>query len=389
MRIYICPALMDVLIFLIMFAVMYRAGVNGFSMNQCAWLGGLFQLIYMLTSVLVGFVVSRRNARAILLFSSALGALSGAIAMMLKSFPQLLLTLGVIACCMALFFNAFQAFMRGESAPGNLRRAVGLYTFAWSLGCGAGIFSAGFFYNLGFGVLATLCIGVGIVMLAALLTHKPRPAEELSANEHVEPGAGGSRHLAPLYVWVGWVTILTAMFVQRPMHTFFPVVSAQAGVSAFLTSLPLFLQMILQAVFGLIMIRAQRLLYSKKPILFFHGGAALVALMMWLRPTLPICFAGISLLGIYAGFAYFVSVYYASNSGRRSFNIGFNEFLVGLGSFAGLFVNEWFIKNSGAATMYLVIAVAMFLAMGLQFLITGPIAKTFFLSNEARPEHDQ
>ena len=42
------------------------------------------------------------------------------------------------------------------------------------------------------------------------------------------------------------------------------------------------------------------------------------------------------------GYAYFAAVYYASNSGRRSFNIGVNECLVGMGSFAGC------LRRSGA-----------------------------------------
>ena len=42
----------------------------------------------------------------------------------------------------------------------------------------------------------------------------------------------------------------------------------------------------------------------------------------------------IILLGMYMGYAYFAAVYYASNSGRRSLNIGVNECLVGMGSFA-------------------------------------------------------
>jgi len=67
MKIYICPALMDALIFLVMFAVMYRAGDQGMSITQCAWMACLFQLAYMFTSLAVGFLLSRHNTRVILL----------------------------------------------------------------------------------------------------------------------------------------------------------------------------------------------------------------------------------------------------------------------------------------------------------------------------------
>ena len=68
----------------------------------------------------------------------------------------------------------------------------------------------------------------------------------------------------------------------------------------------------------------------------------------------------IILLGLYLGYAYFAAVYYSSNSGRRSLNIGVNECLVGLGSFAGLFAAEWGESLLGKqGGMYAVGAVAL------------------------------
>ena len=176
----------------------------------------------------------------------------------------------------------------------------------------------------------------------------------------------------PIYVWIGWLMIFMAMFVQRPIHSYFPAISAKAGVSAFVTGLPLFLQMTVQAVAGLAMIRWRHLLYRRTPLGLMQAGAAVLLLAMWPWPTLPVCFLGISLLGAYAGFIYFCSVYYASNSGRRALNIGVNEFMVGLGSFAGLFLSEWFMKRTANdANMYLVIAVALLISTAAQLAIAS------------------
>jgi len=372
MKIYICPALMDALVFLVTFAVMYRAGERGMSITQCAWMAGLFQLAYMLTSLAVGFLLSRRNTRVILLAGTVLCTLCGVTCLMAQEFRLMLMAFGGLGIFMAFFFNAFQAFMRTESAPGDLKRAIGLYTLAWSLGSTAGIFSSGFFYQLGFTILSALILLVGGAMLVVLLMHKPRPADAPSADEHVERGSVKASPVDPVYVWIGWLMIFMAMFVQRPVHTFFPAISAKAGVSAFVTGLPLCLQMAVQGVVGLAMIRWRHLLYRRTPLGLIHGGAALLVLVMWWWPTLPVCFLGISLLGGYAGFVYFCCVYYASNSGRRSFNIGVNEFLVGLGSFAGLFISEWVMKRTGNdASMYLVIAVALLISLAAQLAIAS------------------
>jgi len=217
-----------------------------------------------------------------------------------------------------------------------------------------------------------LIVLVGVVMLVVLLTHKPRPTDAPSADEHVERGSEKAPPVDPVYVWIGWLMIFMAMFVQRPIHSFFPAISAKAGVSAFVTGLPLFLQMAVQAVVGLAMIRWCHLLYRRTPLGMAHGGAAALLLVMWRWPTLPVCFIGISLLGVYAGFIYFGSVYYSSNSGRRTLNIGVNEFMVGLGSIAGLFISEWVMQWTGNDTnMYLVIAVALLISLAAQLAIAS------------------
>ncbi|MFA5043979.1 MAG: MFS transporter [Kiritimatiellia bacterium] len=372
MKIFFCPALMDALVFLVMFAVMYRAGAQGLSITQCAWLASLFQLTYMFASLAVGFLLTRRNTRAILLASTVLCTLCGVACLLAEKFTPVLAAFGCIGIFMAFFFNAFQGFLRTEAVPGDLKRAIGLYTMAWSLGSAAGILSSGFFYRLGFTVLSALILLGGGAILAVLLMHKPRPANAPSADENVEGGSAKAPPVDPIYVWIGWLTIFMAMFVQRPIHSFFPAISAKAGVSAFVTGLPLFLQMALQAVVGLAMIRWRHLLYRRTPLALVHGGAAALLLAMWRWPALPVCFLGIGLLGAYAGFVYFCSVYYASNSGRRSLNIGVNEFLVGLGSVAGLLISEWVMKRTASdANLYLVIAVALLITLAAQLAIAG------------------
>ncbi|MBI2437448.1 MAG: MFS transporter, partial [Lentisphaerae bacterium] len=293
-----------------------------------------------------------------------------------KFFP-LLTAFSCLAIFMAFFFNAFQTFMRAEAAPGDLRRAVGNYTLAWSLGSAVGILSSGFFYRLGFTMLSALALLVGALILVVLRLHKSRPADAPSADEQGERLSGQAPPVDPMYVWIGWLMMFAAMFVQRPIQSFFPVISAKAGISAFVTSLPLFLQMTVQALVGLAMIRARHWLYRRMPLGLAQAGAALLLVVMWLWPTWPICFLGVSFLGIYLGFVYFCSVYYSSNSGRRSFNVGVNEFLVGLGSFASLFVSEWAMKRTGAAaSMYLIIALALLILLAVQLAVAG----------KARPE---
>ncbi len=45
--IFACPALMDLVVFLVYFAVFYTAGRTGLTDRECAWIGGILQLTYM------------------------------------------------------------------------------------------------------------------------------------------------------------------------------------------------------------------------------------------------------------------------------------------------------------------------------------------------------
>lgn len=372
MRIFFCPAVLDTIVFLVLFAVSYGAGERGMTMSQCAWLGGVFQLAYMTTSPVSGFMLSRRNARAILIGSTAMAALLAALGVVLKGFAPLLAVMVGFGVATAFFFNSFQTFMRGESPPGGLARTTAMYTLAWSFGSSVGFLLSGSLYRMGWWVLPVLAATIGGVVLVILVRHQSRSHDELSADEHVEPAPGGAVVNHAAYVWVAWIMIFAAMFVQRPIQTFYPALSAQQGVAPALAGIPLFLHMLMQGIGGGAMGRAGRLLYSRPVLLAVQWVAALVLLALWLVPSYTLSFIGISVLGVWAGFAYFCAVYYSSNSGHRSRNVGVNECLVGLGSFAGLFVCDWAMKRwGGEPVMYAVCAGALVLAGAVQWLVAG------------------
>ena len=211
---------------------------------------------------------------------------------------------------------------------------------------------------------------VGLAVLGILFFHRSRPIQQASADAQLDHSS--ARPVNPNYIWIGWIIMFTAMFVQRPLHTFFPSLGAQSGISAFQAGIPLAINMALQGTAGFGLFRLKNLLYRKTSLWIFQGSAAVLFFIIWLWPSVTVCMAGISILGIYTGFAYYAGVFYASNSGRSSFNIGVNECLVGLGSFAGLFAVEGWIKYSGDLNaMYLIGGIALVVSTLLQIWIAG------------------
>jgi MFS family permease len=365
--IFACPALMDLVIFLVYFAVFYSAGRSGLTDRECAWIGGIFQLTYMATSLGVGWVLSRRNARAFLVVGILTCIAAGIWGILARKFGPVFAGMACFGIAAAFFFNAFQTFMRGDAPPGGLARATGLYTLAWSGGSSLGFLLSGTLYNFGSGVLIALLLIVGGLIGFLLFRHRARPESAPSADEHVENGPAGSAPVHGAYVGVAWLIIFTAMFVQRPIQTFYPALCAGQNIAPWLAGLPLFLHMFIQALAGAGMISLRSLMYRKTPLVLIQGAAAGLLILISLHPSIGFLATGMSVLGLWAGFAYFSAVYYAGNSGLRSRNIGINECLVGLGSFTGLIVSEYFMKWSGnPAAMYAVCAGALGVSIVLQ-----------------------
>jgi MFS family permease len=369
--------LLDWILFLVIFAVSYGAGKRGMTMMEVAWLGGAMQIAYMITSVGSGFLLTRRNALGIVIASTVASVAAGALCLVTSSFGPLAAWMAALGVASAFFFNSFQTFMRGEAPPGGLTKATALYTLAWSTGCSFGLISSGMVYEMGrYGLIAVAAL-VGGAVGVVLWLHEKRPHHEASADEHTEGAPDGATAAHLRYVWVAWVVIFMAMFVQRPIFTFYPKACGAADTMAVLAALPLFLHMLVQGVSGLAMGWMRGWLYRPGPLVAIHLGAAVVLALMWLFPVYWVTAAGISALGLWGGFAYFCAVYYSSNAGHRSRNVGVNECLVGLGSVAGLFVCEWFIgKTNGVEIMYIVCAAALAVSAGVAWVIGRRVDET-------------
>ena len=367
----ICPALMDWTVFLVLFAVLYGAGERGFSGLQCAWIGGVGQLAYMVTSPLVGLLLTRCNARGLLLASTAGSTVMGIACLLWTSFAIQLASQALLFVFLALFFNSFQTFMRSETMPGGLAVTVGRYTLAWSVGSAAGFLSSGSLYRLGPLALGVMTLLVGAVILVALLRHQRRPHALPSADEHVD-APPGARAVNAHYVLVGWCLVFTAMFVQRPLQSLWPAMCARTAILPFLPGLVLALHMLLQGVWGHRVAAFSAWRYRRTPLVVLHLAGAILLGLAWLKPVFPMSAAVIVALGLYMGYAYFAAVYYASSSGRRSFNIGVNECLVGLGSFAGLFAAQWGERLLGTdGGMYAVCGIALLVSLLIQVTLAS------------------
>ncbi len=357
---YLIPALMDWMVFFVSFAVFYAAGARGAGLQECAWLGVLFQSAFMAGSFMSGHFITNGNARRGLWTSTLICGIASIGILYLSAFGLLGAGLVVFGVSSAWFFNSFQAFMRGEASVGALKTSVALYTLSWCLGAAMGNVTAGWLYQWGIYVLILAVVLASMVILLLLARPGKHTVDVSLVGEPVESGSRAEYPVSNAYIVVGWLMIFTVTFVQRPLFTFLPPLFATEKITALWTSLPLFMHMAVSAFFGLAMFRFRDFLYRRTPFLIIQGGGAAALCTLWIWPTYWVCFSMLLVLGIYAGFVYYCAVYYASNSGRRAFNTGVNEALVGFGSLAGILIGDAWMRQSGSTTgMYLVCATGL------------------------------
>ena len=365
---YVSPALMDWLVCFVAFAVFYAAGARGVGMAECAWLGILFQAGYMTGSFVCGHFITHRNARTVLLLSTLICGISSVGILCSGVFWLLAAGLLVFGAAAASFFNAFQAFIRGAASVGSLKFSIALYNLSWCFGAAIGNVMAGWIYQWGVPAL-TMAVVFATGTILFLLARK-HEENGLLADEPVESGSRWKYPVANHYILIGWLMIFTVTFVQRPLFTFLPPMFAQDHIGSLWASLPLFMHMAVSAIFAFAMYRFRDSLYRRTPFFLIQAGAVAALCAMWLWPSYWVCFSMLCVLGIYAGFAYYCAIYYSSNSGRRSFNIGVNEALVGLGSIVGIVLGDAWMRHSGSPTdMYLVCAAGLAVSVVAQMTI--------------------
>ncbi|OGS20025.1 MAG: hypothetical protein A2252_01900 [Elusimicrobia bacterium RIFOXYA2_FULL_39_19] len=351
MNIFLATFLTDLILFIVGFFVMYRAGENNFSNLFCMLLGIANGFGYIAASLISGKIVNQKTSKPILIISTIVTVASCIALLCLKDFLSNFLLLVLMGASTSFYFNAFQSFIRNTSSRGEIFKTMSTYTFTWNSGIALGFLSSGSLYRAGPVALSVLMVICGIAIMGII------NARRVSAETAVDNEAH-SFNANPFYLWVGWIMIFSVNSVERSIQTFFPVISAQNNLSPFLSGIPLFLLMAAQGTFSLYLAKKKNLFYNKKAALLINLSGLLIFTALWLYPsyiTYLVCFF---LTGLYGSFCYMSAVVYANNHHEnRSHNVGINETLVGISGITGVAMSSFFMEYfPGAGSLYLICA---------------------------------
>jgi len=232
------------------------------------------------------------------------------------------------------FFNAFQAFMLGDSnrSARPLHITVALYTFAWSLGFAIGPFVSGITTDL-FSWSSNYYLAAVFSLLIALLIAGFRPERR----NRVEPDHGKpSRREGPPFHIPGWMGVVIGLIAWLTIATYWPVIAAQNRISPVTRGLVEFAFALSQGFGAFAMILLGRWQHRIIALPAF-GMFGVTALLLFGNSTGPALYLiGASVMGLFTAGTFLFSVYHCMYDSRKAAKrVAVNEMMVGLGFLIG------------------------------------------------------
>lgn len=373
--VYSFPAAMDVVLSAALFVCMVRVAETHASAKAVAVFMPIWALVYMLSSLTAGHIVTRRNA-ARLLIAACIG--TGALSVGFVLSPNLAamyVLVAMLGVTTAFFFTPFQVFMKLVDAGRNkgISHSTGLYTFAWSSGYALGPFIAGYLWDRAgwqgchiFNGIVTALIAVGV----HLLKHHADFATTACRDDSAPPPRQAEYAAMPDLAWMAWVFGGAGCLVIALIRGVFPSSGAAYGIPKPEQGTILFTLSAMQAVVGLALSRSRGWMYRPGPVLAFglFGVAGLALLYNARHPAMFLLGAGC--FGVYSGsfFFYFVfhSLVHPTRSGRY---VSINEAVVGMTSIAGPFLGGSVADRHGLPASYLAGLIIVVIAVAAQVRI--------------------
>jgi MFS family permease len=372
LAVYSFAAVMDVILSSAIFVCMVRLADMKASALVVASLMPVWAFAYMVSSLVAGGLVTRRNAGWILIGSCVVSVALSAGYILVPGVKAMYVLGAIQGCATAFFFTPFQYFMKllDANQDKSITHSTGLYTFSWSMGYAFGPFIAGFLWqNVSWqschvfnGILAVL-MSIGILRLKHLTESAPdRPADEPPVvDEYAD---------MPDLAWMAWVFGGLGCAIMALIRSLFPSSAAAFGISKPGQGTALLVLSTVQALVGLGLGRGRWWMYRPLPIILFGVcGMAGLGLFAVAGSTLSFCLAA-ACFGIYSGSFFFYFVFHSLvHPTRAARYVSVNEAIVGLTSIVGPFIGGALADHFGLAVPYLAALVALAVAVQVQAAI--------------------
>jgi len=389
--IYLAPMLMDMVLAQFFFANAVRLARMGKSATGVAGVLTVWGAAYLLACpVAARWLTVKNSARQLLAACVAMAVLS-VLHIYFASMVGIYVLMGCAGIATALFFPAFQIFMKAVDAVGamSIAYSAGLYTFAWSMGYALGPFVGAVLVTGGaaggsgsdvgdwnhafiFGAVVSLMAAGLVLFLKHLREQAPLPVDpQVTAPPRSETSPLLNYARMPDLAWLGWLGAGVGVLVLSIARGVFPARAVQVlNLSVGVQGVLFFLISVAQACFGLACCRSRLWMYRAVPVLLCGLAGILGTICLGFGETLPVLCVGAILVGLYSGSFYFYLVFHSLAHPQRSAHyVAVNESVVGLCSVIGPLLGGLLADRAGFGFAYLAGAVLTLLAISVQAVV--------------------
>ncbi|MCX5642067.1 MAG: MFS transporter [Candidatus Omnitrophica bacterium] len=340
--IYVFPALMDFSLGFLLLLVSIKAVQLGTAPFKLGILGSVWGISYFISNLVLSRFAHKRTANLFMV----LGCLSFvAIApgfIFFHSLAALFILAFLLGPATAFFFIGFQLFM-GEGANLSVLKSTALYTLGWSTGLAFGFLVSGALVGLPPVISILPVVASSLLIILGLrfigkFSARDRAGKK-KENRHVFSGL--DKTISPgtekAYLLLGWVGIFTVSIVSGGIRFLMPkLIIDFFGLSPVVAGALLFLSFVIQAVFGLLLMKFPGWRYNFKA----HSRMELLGLAGVFLALVTSGVTGVIILsvvvGIYSGHAFYNGVFYSlCQHQKRGRNVVVNESLVGISAIIG------------------------------------------------------
>lgn len=363
--IYIFPLVMNIITGILFFAGPMRATENGASVQMVSMVFTTYGIGYVIFCLLMGKIVKVHLAKIQMVSSSLFIALLLTVLALTNNMPITITVYCLFPFGTAMFFNAFQAFMKdvesGQAKP--LTHSVGMYFASVSIGFALGPFLSGWLreflpWSLSFLTAAVLSLAVGI----SAYFFKPKHAKTKQASPDKQFAN------KPDLAISGWVGAMFGTIALSLWLTLFPKVCEHFGLRPGFRGMVLFVQHIFQAGIALALMRSKTWLFKPHlaPLYNLFGAVAL-AIAFFTSNSLMLFLAAL-FFGTFSANFFFTAIFHSLSHPSKSVrNIAINESAIG----AGFFIGPQLVNLTGLytnfRTPYLFALVGLFVAIIFQY----------------------
>ena len=355
--IYFFPAFIDLLVGSFFFITTVRMAESGASAVAVGLLLTVWGGVYMITTPFVGRMVTPGNCVAMMICSLIGMALCAASFIVFSQQSVLYIIMAAFGFSVAFFFTPFMIFMKAfESGTGRtLVSSSAMYTFAWSLGLGAGPFIAGWLWKAGWTYACAIDIVLALVTAAGLLIIKNQATEKTPDKIESPQEPPNIYRGMPDLIWIAWIGSGFFFLALSGVRAVFPSGARLLHISQEHQGNALALICLAQAVTAFLLRNGRTWVYRPLPVAGF-GVVGLAGLILFgTARDWPVFYIAAFCTGIGAGAAYIYIVFHAivhpSRAGRYA---GLNESIVGLSGLIGPFVGGLIGDHAGLSAPYFV-----------------------------------